>query len=258
MSSIDSDSDRPVDWLLAHRGWPGRYPENSRAGVAAVIEAGARRVEFDVQLSADRQPVVIHDDHLGRVSGRRGRVGSLSLAELEKTSIGEPERFGDRFAGECLPSLESMLELTSRTPKVQLFVELKRASLRRFGREAMVEPLLGALSRVPNPVVVISFDRRVLEMVRSRSGLPIGWVFKPWNESAQVEAGRLQPEYLFVRQDRVPAGPAPFWPGDWQWVVYGVETAATAREFRQRGTDVIETDYLPELATAISGEDKGS
>ena len=39
--------------LIAHRGYPAHYPENTLIGLEAAIKAGAERIEFDIQLSAD-------------------------------------------------------------------------------------------------------------------------------------------------------------------------------------------------------------
>ncbi|MCP1728434.1 glycerophosphoryl diester phosphodiesterase [Natronospira proteinivora] len=239
------------DRLVAHRGWPGRYPENSRSGMRAVLEAGARFVEFDVQLTADRQALVFHDDQLYRLMGLPGRVGDLDLKELLAAPLRQPE--GDGFVEEGPPSLQAMLALLSDWPTVTVFIELKRASMRRYGRDALLESVLAALHGVTNPVVLISFDSQVLERARARGAKSIGWVFKPWNERARIEAARLSPDYLFVRKDRVPAGEAPFWPGSWQWVIYDVNERASAEALLTRGADLIETDYLPELAGLAHG-----
>lgn len=48
--------------LVAHRGCAARYPENTLAAVAAALQEGACCVEVDVQLSADRVPVLMHDN----------------------------------------------------------------------------------------------------------------------------------------------------------------------------------------------------
>jgi glycerophosphoryl diester phosphodiesterase len=241
-----SAREEAATWLVAHRGAPDAWPENSLSGMRAALEAGAAFVEFDVQLSADRVPMVVHDQELKRVTGRSGRVSRLTHYELRQRSIGEPERLGERFHSETMPDLNAMLALLEDWPSVTVFVEIKRASLRRFGRPAVLEPVLSALKNSPNPMVIISFDGPVLEMARSRSALPIGWVFKPWNESARVEAAQLQPDYLFVRVDRVPEDERPFWPGRWQWVVYDVNSLEEAHALRKRGAHLIETDYLPE------------
>jgi len=235
--------------LVAHRGWPARYPENSLSGMRAVLEAGARFVEFDVQLSADLQSLVFHDDQLDRMLGLPGRVGDLDLQELMASSLRQAD--GEAFSQEGPPALSDMLALMADWPDVGIFLEIKRASLRRFGRQRMVNAVLPCLQTVPNPLVIISFDSPVLELIRAHSAWPIGWVFKPWDEQARREASRLAPEYLFVRQDRVPdstGGGNPFWAGPWQWVLYDVDKAPQAKQWLQRGAHLIETDYLPELA----------
>ena len=64
--------------LLAHRGWASRYPENSRAGIEAALQAGVRSVEIDIQLSGDSVPMVIHDATLERTAGVDRRVSDLN------------------------------------------------------------------------------------------------------------------------------------------------------------------------------------
>jgi len=73
---------------LAHRGDHRRLPENS----LAALVAGARAprsdgVEFDVHLSRDHVPVVIHDATLARVQGVPARVDALTAAELQRHGV---------------------------------------------------------------------------------------------------------------------------------------------------------------------------
>jgi glycerophosphoryl diester phosphodiesterase len=82
-----------LDWLLAtpvaHRGLhdlAADRPENSRAAFAHAVEHGFP-VELDVQLSADSQPVVIHDPDLRRLAGRSRRVRELTAAELTAVAL---------------------------------------------------------------------------------------------------------------------------------------------------------------------------
>ncbi|MCH8856364.1 MAG: glycerophosphodiester phosphodiesterase, partial [Proteobacteria bacterium] len=44
--------------FIAHRGWQGKYPENTYRAIAGAIDAGAKNVEFDIQLSSDHVPVL--------------------------------------------------------------------------------------------------------------------------------------------------------------------------------------------------------
>ena len=55
--------------LVAHRGYPRRYPENTLLSLLAALEAGAEFVEFDVQMTADGVPVLLHDADLRRTGG---------------------------------------------------------------------------------------------------------------------------------------------------------------------------------------------
>jgi len=246
----------PRDRLVAHRGFPRAYPENSLARVRAALEAGARYIEIDVQLSCDGVPVVIHDATLARVGINHGRepdrVASLDWQTLSTRSIGEPGRFGDAFIGECVPSLAAMLALTDRYPGTTVFVELKSESLERFGRAAVVEPVLAEMRRAASRSIAISFDAPALEAIHARGDRPIGLGIKPWNAAARRDAVRLAPEYLFVRADRIPAGDKPFWPGDWRWVVYVVDAPDKARRLLARGASMIETDHIGEMIPALT------
>ena len=60
---------------IAHRGlWsPDGPPENSLGAFQAACAAGYG-IELDVQLSADGEAVVFHDDKLERMAGARGRI----------------------------------------------------------------------------------------------------------------------------------------------------------------------------------------
>lgn len=238
----DADNTDPLNWLVAHRGWPDRYPENSLEGIRAVLAAGARFVEFDVQISADGQPVVIHDDDLSRLTSRWLHVTQLPLHELKKLQTQSPQG-----ASADIPTLDEMWSVLADYPQATAFVELKRQSVRRHGLHTAVEIILQALARAPCKVVFISFHRGAVARAKAQSQYPVGWVFKPWSPLASWLAGRLRPDYLFVRADRVPRRPRPFWPGPWQWAVYDVADLAQARDLRDRGTDLIEVDDLPGL-----------
>lgn len=236
-----------ADWLMAHRGSPSRFPENSLPGIGAALRAGARHVEFDVQLTRDGIPVVAHDDLLARITGGAGSITELSLRELRAIPAGEPARFGSRFAGIRFPTLTEVLALFTAHPATA-YVELKRASMRRFGREAVLDAVLPVLrGHDPARLVVLSFDAQMPVMARARGVPRIGFVIKPWDAANRAAAERMEPDFIFVKAERVPVGESPFWPGRWQWVVYGVNDASAALEFRRRGASLIETDRFLEL-----------
>lgn len=107
---------RPVRWpfprLIAHRGGGDRAPENTLAGLAAAAAAGFQAVEFDVMLSADGVPVLIHDETLARTTNGQGRVCETAAATLAGLDAGR--WFGPAFAGEPLPTLIAALDACHR------------------------------------------------------------------------------------------------------------------------------------------------
>ena len=55
--------------LVAHRGYSGRYPENTLLAYKAAREQGALYMELDLQMTSDRVPVLHHDESLLRMAG---------------------------------------------------------------------------------------------------------------------------------------------------------------------------------------------
>ncbi|MDR1862408.1 MAG: glycerophosphodiester phosphodiesterase [Treponema sp.] len=95
---------------LAHRGFSGKYPENTRRAFMAAIEEGrCDGVESDVHLSSDGEPVIIHDAVLGRTSNGSGAVGDHPLLALRELDIGSWK--GQEFAGERILHLDELLEI---------------------------------------------------------------------------------------------------------------------------------------------------
>src|SRR3989338_6345931 len=94
--------------VFAHRGANRLAPENTLGAFKKAHALGANAVEFDVQLSSDLVPVVIHDDVLERTTNGQGFVADHSFAALKKLDAGL--WFHPHFQGERVPSLAEVLE----------------------------------------------------------------------------------------------------------------------------------------------------
>lgn len=70
--------------IVAHRGCPQQAEENSKEAFL-LARQHAKHVEFDVQLTKDGVPVVVHDDHLWRLCGVDAKVSELFFIDLPKT-----------------------------------------------------------------------------------------------------------------------------------------------------------------------------
>lgn len=73
---------------LAHRGDWRTAPENTVAALLAGLAVpGCDGLEFDVRLSADGVPVLLHDETLDRVQGRPERVDSVRAETLDTYGV---------------------------------------------------------------------------------------------------------------------------------------------------------------------------
>ena len=95
--------------VIGHRGAAGRAPENTLASMRTAARLGVRWVEFDVHLSSDRVPVLLHDDTLDRTTDGSGPVDRHTAAGL--TNLDAGQWFSDTFIGETLPTLAETIQL---------------------------------------------------------------------------------------------------------------------------------------------------
>jgi len=233
--------------LVAHRGYAARYPENTRQSLAAAVSVGARFLEFDVQLSADGVPVLLHDASLNRTAGRSGSVLSLSAAELARVEVNENERLGRKFSGVRIPLLAEVAADLAQWPDVTAFVEIKEDSLSRFGTPYVIAQVLEALGRKLDSCVIISFSADAVLEARHRGSARVGWAVRQWSDESRLTAAKLKPEYLFCNYLKFPPLPASLWQGPWLWVAYEVAQPALAIELARRGVDMIETMAIAEM-----------
>ena len=93
--------------ILGHRGAASLAPENTLPSMQKAVEAGADGIEIDVQLSADKIPVIFHDDTLDRTTNSQGLLSLHSLDELKKVDAGS--WFSEEFKSATVPTLEEAL-----------------------------------------------------------------------------------------------------------------------------------------------------
>jgi glycerophosphoryl diester phosphodiesterase len=226
--------------LVAHRGYSQCYPENTLSALRAALQAGARYVEFDVQFSADRVPMVFHDEDLKRITGINGNIYQLTAAQLGILRASETKRFGEQFNDEPVPTLEDVLQLVSQWPEATAFVEIKQEAVARFGTEAVAQDMVAALAAHQHNCILISFDAPVLQAARDAGMQRIGWVVSKWNKTDRQQAERLVPDVLFCNYKKI-ADDDVLWPGNWSWALYDVLDPALALHWFSRGVQLIET-----------------
>ncbi|MEO0681323.1 MAG: glycerophosphodiester phosphodiesterase family protein [Pseudomonadota bacterium] len=136
---------------IAHRGLHDRAAgivENTISAARAAIEDGYG-IELDLQLSADGEAMVFHDDDLARLTGRDGPVGALTAAELTATPLLDAAR------SEAPPSFSTLLQAAAgRAP---LLIEIKRQPDDAATR-ALTARAVAALNDYSGPAALMSFD----------------------------------------------------------------------------------------------------
>ena len=138
--------ERLFEPAVAHRGlWsPDGPPENSLAAFQAACAAGYG-IELDVQLSADGEAMVFHDDDLQRMTGAAGRVGDRTASDLAALKLNGSD--------EGIPTLAETLALVGH--RAMVHVELKTPYGQVGPLEQRVHDILIDHS---GPVCVIGFN----------------------------------------------------------------------------------------------------
>jgi glycerophosphoryl diester phosphodiesterase len=238
------------DVLIGHRGEPDSWPENSLAGFEAVLSAGARYIETDVQLTADSVPVLSHDPSLLRVTGQDVVITETEYETVRAIPAGYQERFGDSYQGFRITRLDELVELLQQWPRARAFVEIKHASIIAHGKAHVIDTVMNTIGPVETQCMLISFDYDALVYTRKHYRIPIGWVLPEWSAANRSRAVELGPEYLFCNRKRLPAEPEPLWQGPWQWAIYTVNNAGEANAYLERGSHLIETNAIRQLISA--------
>lgn len=160
---------------IAHRGASAAAPSNTLASFEKAAGFGADGIEFDVHLSADGVPVVIHDATVDATTDGSGRVAEMTLAQLKQLDAGS--WFDPAFAGERIPTLEEALETMGS--RLLFNVELKSASLWGDGLERAT---VAQVKRhgLDERVLFSSFNPLSLRRIkRIAPHIPVGLLYAP-------------------------------------------------------------------------------
>lgn len=185
--------------IIAHRGFNGLYPENTRRAFEEALKLDIVGIECDVNLSKDGQVVVIHDLTVDRTSDGTGEVAQMTIDELRKLNVGtddDPQQ---------IMLLDELLDLLDRYPGKHILIETKHPS--PFGtalEEAVAEVLRSRGMDADERVHLISFDPGAIE--RFQRLLPgidtfllVNGPFLPVGDcdaGPSVRQARAQPELL--------------------------------------------------------------
>lgn len=110
--------------IIAHRGGGTLAPENTLAAMRCGLAHGFRAVEFDVMLSSDSIPVLMHDPQFGRTVRGSGKVSDTAAQDLAAMDAGS--WLGAEFAGEPVPAFEQVVRFCKENG-IWMNIEIKPA-----------------------------------------------------------------------------------------------------------------------------------
>jgi glycerophosphoryl diester phosphodiesterase len=156
--------------IIAHRGASSSAPENTLAAFRLAIEEAADGLEFDVRLSKDGHPMVIHDATLERTGRKAMKVAELTAAELGSTDVGSwfnvmhPKKADPVYKGETVPTLAATLDfLTGFRGLIYIELKCKDSEVEQLSR-AVCKSISG--SKLLPQIIVKSFKLSVIPRIR--------------------------------------------------------------------------------------------
>ena len=162
---------------FAHRGFSGKYPENTMLAFQKAVEIGADGVELDVQLTKDGEVVIIHDETIDRTTDGKGYVVDYTYEELSKFNASYI------YTGEMgfnkIPTLKEYFELVKDLDFVTN-IELKTGINQYLGIEEKVYKLIKEY-KLEKKVIISSFNHfSVLRMKKIAPELKCGFLSEDW------------------------------------------------------------------------------
>ncbi len=149
--------------VCGHRGYSLHYPENTLPAFEAAKAAGATTVEIDLVLTADGEPIVLHDLTVDRTTDGHGFAADLSLERIRRLDAGV--RFHPAFAGTKIPTLSEAL-VWAKAYEMGIVLEIKEAERPDIAVDHVAALLrsTGTIDRV----MVIGFDHMLLKRAVER------------------------------------------------------------------------------------------
>lgn len=226
---------RPL--LVGHRGAMDVAPENTMASFEAGLAGGADIIELDVQLTADKQVILFHDDNFMPKLGIKGRIGDYPADYLQTLDVGS--WFGEKFVRTPMPLLDEVLAW-GKACGVVLMIELKHGPVYEPELDKATVALIEDHHMV-DEVIITSFDQFALKRVQemnpniATSFIYICRLLDPLTVVSGLSLAALSPATNFLTHEEVQVIQAAGYacsPGGWWWdyatlLAWGVDTISS-------------------------------
>lgn len=162
---------------FAHRGFSGKYPENTMLAFKKAVEAGCDGIELDVHLSKDGELVIIHDELVDRTTDGKGLVSDYTLAELKQLDASAGYR--GVYGKNEIPTLKEYFEYIKDT-NIVTNIELKTGINPYPGIEQKTLAMIDAYG-LRDRIIISSFNHySVLRMKELAPDMKYGFLEESW------------------------------------------------------------------------------
>lgn len=188
--------------IFAHRGASSAEVENTMPAFIRAADEGADGLELDVQLSADGEIFVFHDENTERLTGKPALLSQLSSEEISEIQLLPPKgREGESYR---IPMLDELLSFAVER-QLLLNIELKNSVIRMSGLESA---LLRKVRRYDyeERVIFSSFSHRSMRRLKkmgTRAEIALLYskdIYYPWLYADIMGAEGLHPSVAILRK----------------------------------------------------------
>lgn len=238
--------------IIGHRGARANAPENTLVSISRAYEEGATWVEFDVKLTSDGVPILIHDATLERTTSGQGEVCNRSLDDIRRLDAGR--WFGPAFAGERVPTLAETLDFMAAR-KMGFNLEVKPCPGR--ARETAEVAARMVQERWPAdcpPPIFSSFSLDSLAAVRATApNFALGYLVEKlpvdWRENAEaLGCAAIHPNHRHLSREQVREIKA----AGYALLAWTVNEVGRGRDLLSWGVDSLITDRPGDLVAGLA------
>ncbi len=141
--------------IFAHRGFSGKYPENTMLAFEKAVELGCDGIELDVHFTKDKELVIIHDEKIDRTTDGTGYVKDYTYEELCKFNA--YGNFEGQYPFQKIPTLREYFELVKDVDGFVTNIELKTGIFEYHGIEKAVIDMIKEFG-LEDRIILSSFN----------------------------------------------------------------------------------------------------
>ena len=190
---------------IAHRGFSGKYPENTMRAFIEAVEVGCDGIETDLHITKDGEIVICHDETIDRTTNGTGYIAEYNYKDLRKFDAGI--KYSEDFAEEKIPTLNEFFEYI-KDKNLYINLELKNNIIQY---EKMEEKVIEKIYeyKIQNNVILSSFNHYSMIKVkeidnRIKTGLLyVSNLYNVHEYAENLKADALHPFYPAVFDENI-------------------------------------------------------